>query len=100
MSQIDQTDQTGQTDQTDQTGMLFNAGKFELLRFWQDRDAAPDILYMAPDGGPIEEKDSLRDLGVRISTDLSFSDQVDLTVESGNRMAGWNSGPSGEGTGS
>ena len=41
---------------------------------------------MAPDGGPIEEKDSL---GVRISTDLSFSDQVDLTVESGNRMAGW-----------
>ena len=69
--------------------MLFNAGKFELLRFWQDRDAALDILYMAPDGGPIEEKDSLRDLGVRISTDLSFSDQVDLTVESGNRMAGW-----------
>ena len=73
----------------DQAGMLFNAGKFELLRFWQDRDAAPDILYMAPDGGPIEEKDSLRDLGVRISTDLSSSDQVDLTVESGNRMAGW-----------
>ena len=37
--------------------------EFELLRFWLDREAAPDILYMAPDGSPIEEKDSLRDLG-------------------------------------
>ena len=61
-------------------GMLFNAGKFELLRFWQDRGTAPDILYMDPDGGPIEEKDTLRDLGVRISTDLSFKEQVDRAV--------------------
>jgi hypothetical protein len=57
-------------------GMMFNAGKFELLRFWVDRESAPDILFMAPDGGPIEEKDSLRDLGVRVSTDLSFSAQT------------------------
>ena len=70
-------------------GMMFNAGKFELLRFWTDRDAAPDILYLAPDGSPIEEKDCLRDLGVRVSTDLTFSTQIDLTVESGSRMAGW-----------
>ena len=70
-------------------GMMFNAGKFELLRFWTDRDAAPDILYLAPDGSPIEEKDCLRDLGVRVSTDLTFNTQIDLTVESGSRMAGW-----------
>ena len=70
-------------------GMQFNAGKFELVRFWLDHDNAPDILYMAPDGGPIEEKYSLRDLGVRISSDLSFSMQIDLTVNSGSRMAGW-----------
>ena len=25
-------------------GMMFNAGKFELLRFWLDRESAPDIL--------------------------------------------------------
>ena len=70
-------------------GMMFNAGKFELLRFWLDRESAPDILYMAPDGGPIEEKDSLRDLGVRVSTDLSFSTQIEMTVSAGSRMAGW-----------
>ena len=69
--------------------MVFNAGKFELLRFWVDRDKAPDILYMAPDGGPIEEKDCLRDLGVRISTDLTFNMQINKVVEAGSRMAGW-----------
>ena len=36
---------------SEEIGMVFNAGKFELLRFWLDREAAPDILYMAPDGG-------------------------------------------------
>ena len=40
-------------------GMVFNAGKFELLRFWRDRTQASDILYMALDGSPIEEKDCL-----------------------------------------
>ena len=74
---------------SEEIGMVFNAGKFELLRFWLDREAAPDILYMAPDGGPIEEKDCLRDLGVRISTDLSFNVQIDMTVMSSSKMAGW-----------
>ena len=61
----------------------------ELLRFWLNREKAPDILYMAPDGGPIEEKECLRDLGVRVSTDLSFSMQIDMVVEAGSRMSGW-----------
>ena len=54
-------------------GMVFHAGKFELLRFWMNRDLAPNVLFMAPDGGPIEEKETLRDLGVQISTNLTFS---------------------------
>ena len=57
----------------EENGMNLNAGKFELLRFWLDRESAPDILYMAPDGGPIEEKDCLRDLGV--SNNFTFSTQ-------------------------
>ena len=44
---------------------------------------------MTPDGSPIEEKDCLRDLGVRISTDLSFQTQIDSVIQSGSRMAGW-----------
>ena len=44
---------------------------------------------MAPDGSPIEEKASLRDLGVRISSDLSFNTQIEMTVDAGSNMAGW-----------
>ena len=65
---------------SDEIGMVFNSGKFALLRLWR---------YMAPDGGPIEEKDCLRDLGVRMSTDLSFNVQIDMVVMSGSQMAGW-----------
>ena len=46
-------------------------------------------VHMAPDRGPIEEKDCFRDLGIRVSTDLTFSTQIDMVVESGSRMAGW-----------
>ena len=73
----------------DSVNMHFNEVKFEVLRFWADMSAAPDILYMAPDGGPIEEKDCTRDLGVQVGTDLMFSDQVDHAVAAGSRMAGW-----------
>ena len=73
----------------EKTGMQFNADKFELLRFWVDRDSAPDFDYLAPGGGKIEEKDSLRDLGVRVSSDLKFSYQIDLAVSSANCMVGW-----------
>ena len=73
----------------EQVNMKFNQDKFEVLRFWADRSAAPDILYMAPDGSPIEEKDSTRDLGVQIDTDLTFGSQVDRAVAAGSRMAGW-----------
>ena len=73
----------------DEVGMMFNAGKFEVMRFWTSREAAPDILYLAPDGGPIEEKDCLRDLGVMVSTDLTFNTQIEVCIESASRMAGW-----------
>ena len=69
--------------------MLFNANKFELLRFWQTHEDAPDILYLAPNGSPFEEKECLRDLGVKISTDLSFQVQIENVIKSRSRMTGW-----------
>ena len=74
---------------SEEAGMVFNAGKFELFRFWLDRDIASDILYMASDGSPIEETDCLRDLGVMVRTDLTFTTQIDMTVQAGSRMSGW-----------
>ena len=73
----------------DRVNMHFNEAKFEVLRFWADRSAAPDILYMAPDGGLIKEKDCTRDQGVQVGTDLMFTAQVDRAVAAGSHMAGW-----------
>ena len=61
--------------------MHFNEAKFEVLLFRADRSDAPDILYM-------EEKDCTRDLGIQVSTDLMYNNQVDHAVAAGSRMAG------------
>ena len=50
----------------DRVNMHFSEAKVEVLRLWANRSAAPGILYMALDGGPIEEKDCTRDLGSRL----------------------------------
>ena len=52
-----------------------------------ERENTPQVDYLAPDGSVIEEKSSLRDLGVRISSDLSFSEQVELAVLAGSQMS-------------
>ena len=72
-----------------EVGMVFNAGKFEILRFWPDTDRKPDLGYTAPDGSIIAEKQSLRDLGVMVDSDLSFRSQIESAVRSGSQMAGW-----------
>lgn len=71
------------------TASSFVDEKFELLRFWPTREDPPDILYMAPDGSPIEEKETLRDLGVRVSTDLKFSEQINLAVRAVWELYDW-----------
>ena len=69
--------------------MIFEPPRFFPKNHVNFRHLCVSILYMAPDGSPIEEKDCLRDLGVKVSTDLSFTAQIDITVEAGTRMAGW-----------
>ena len=69
--------------------MVFNADKFECLRFWPGKSEKPDYQYMSPENTPIEEKLHLRDLGVEISSDLSFALHIENTVTSASRLVGW-----------
>ena len=69
--------------------MVFNSDKFECLRFWPGKSSKPSTGYVSPDGSPIEEKEHLRDLGVEISTDLSFSTHIQITVAAANKLIGW-----------
>ena len=69
--------------------MQFNSEKFECLRFWADPDKAPSAQYLAPDSSPIVVKTDLRDLGVRISSSLSFQIHIENTILAASRLVGW-----------
>ena len=46
--------------------MVFNGDKFEALRYWPVKSSKPETTYLDPGGKAIEEKSSLRDLGVEM----------------------------------
>ena len=73
----------------DQVNMQFNSKKFEHVRYCVDESSAPDFKYLAPDMSEIERADSVRDLGVILSSSLSFSLQVDKVVSTASQMVGW-----------
>ena len=73
----------------EEVNMIFNSEKFESLRFWPGKTVQPDIHYTAPDGTLIEEKTHLRDLGVELSNDLSFSLHIENTVAAASKLVGW-----------
>ena len=68
-----------------EVNMTFNSDKFEAVRFWP-KDNSPDFKYLAPDLTPTEEKSDLRDLGVQLSSDLSFSIHIDNITCGVNRL--------------
>merc|ERR1712074_416966 len=41
------------------------------------------------DGAQIEQKSSVRDLGIMMSDDATFKENIDVMVKRGKRMAGW-----------
>ena len=72
-----------------EVNMSFNSDKFECLRYWAGSDSAPTFSYLAPDSQPIEVKADLRDLGVRISSNLSFDIHIENTVTAASKLVGW-----------
>ena len=73
----------------DNINMQFNSGKFEWVRYAVDKEKAPTFQYAAPDLSDIEQKDNLRDLGVILSSDLTFSLQIEKAVSTASQMVGW-----------
>ena len=76
-------------DWAEEVNMKFNSSKFEWVRYTASKEAAPVFVYLGPDKSAIEQKDNLRDLGVRLSSNLSFSLQVEKAVSSASQMVGW-----------
>ena len=76
-------------DWAEHVNMHFNVNFFECLRFRERPGDAPEHQYMALDNIPIQEKPHLRDLGVEISADLSFSTHIFKMVTAASRLSGW-----------
>ena len=73
----------------EQVNMEFNCDKFECLRYWPKQHTRPDFCYTSPGGTVIKEKEHLRDLGVEMASDLTFSVHISNTVSAANRLVGW-----------
>ena len=73
----------------DNINMMFNSTKFEWIRYSAKKDLAPTFNYLGPDSASIEQKDNLRDLGVLLDSDLSFTLQIEKVVNSASQMIGW-----------
>ena len=73
----------------DHINMVFNSKKFEWIRYTAGSKTPPDIAYQAPDSTNISKKADLRDLGVRMSSDLTFNLQVEKVISTSSQMVGW-----------
>lgn len=68
--------------------MTLNGDKFNHHRIGKNL-GLNDHIYTDPTGKPIAEKDHIKDLGVYVSSDLTWSKQVDQVVSSARAMSGW-----------
>ena len=77
----------------ERVNMSFNGDKFECLRYWPDKDIGDvfraEFPYKNEEGIEIEEKETLKDLGIQMSADLTFSKHIDKTVTSCRKLTGW-----------
>ena len=73
----------------DTINMVFNSDKFEWIRYSLSPESAPMFQYLSPDSSNIDQKDNLRDLGVRLSSDLSFNLHIEKAVTTASQMVGW-----------
>ena len=70
--------------------MLFNSTKFEVMRYGANSDLKKSTSYFTPDfENIIEEKSSLRDLGIILSNDASFSNHVEHVCTKVRQKSSW-----------
>ena len=74
---------------SEENNMKFNSLKFEVLRYGRNTELKDSTSYVSPEWEVIEEKSSLRDLGVTMSADTTFKEHINKVIESAKRMSAW-----------
>jgi hypothetical protein len=73
----------------DKNNMKFNKNKFELVRYGKDNKLIKETSYVTENGNKIQEKESLRDLGVRMQNNATFDDHIARVESSGKKWCSW-----------
>ena len=71
--------------------MTFNSKKFEHLRYNPNKDVKNLFYggYIAADSSPIDMVTQTKDLGIIMSNNACFDEQVEAVITKGKRMSGW-----------
>ena len=73
----------------EQNNMLFNNKKFELLRYGKNEDLKNSTFYLSADNEVIEEKETLRDLGITVNNQGTFDDHISNVCVKVKQKCGW-----------
>ena len=74
----------------EENNMLFNGKKFEVLRYENDKSIKESTSYFTPNFEDIiEEKETLRDLGIIMSNDGAFSSHVEFVCGKVKQKSSW-----------
>ena len=68
--------------------MIFNGEKFELIRYSVSRVPVP-FTYITISGLPIKEADNIKDLGVVMSNNARFDEQISSISTRARKQVGW-----------
>ena len=69
--------------------MDFNNNKFELIRYGLNQMIKEATSYSAPDGSLIPEKAHVKDLGVTMSNNATFSEHINKICQKARDMCSW-----------
>ena len=67
----------------------FNSEKFECLRYGRNESIKEDTNYLSNTGTTIQHKDCVKDLGVTVSHDATFTKHIREITSSANLKCGW-----------
>lgn len=76
-------------DWAKRNNMQFNTDKFECVKYGKNEDLKQSCKYTAQDGQIIEDKTTVRDLGVIMSNDSSFSAHIEKITSVAKGIVSW-----------
>ena len=74
---------------TEENNMELNGDKFECLRYGPNKDLQSSTTYLSNTGQAIQEKDHVKDLGVTMGRDGTFSMHITNAVSGAERQCSW-----------